>query len=68
MTVYTEKALKKIIIENINDKHIVSVASKLYIGWLTQEDWNKLETELTGLLINKKYEVENEGEYNVEVK
>ncbi|WP_323736239.1 hypothetical protein PXD04_10210 [Methanosphaera sp. ISO3-F5] len=56
MTVYSDKALKRIIIENIDCKHIFNVASKLYTGWLPRDEEEKLEAELTGLLLNKQYE------------
>ena len=60
MTVYSDKALKKIIIENIDCKHIFNVASKLYTGWLPRDEEEKLEAELTGLLLNKQYEATHE--------
>ena len=50
--IYSKKALKQIIIKHIDDMEIFSIASKLYMGWVCEDD---LTTELTGLLFNKHY-------------
>ena len=56
MTAYSDNALRNIIIENINNKRIVRLASLLYTEGAWNEDYEEMETKLTGLLLSKQYE------------
>lgn len=53
---FSDKALRNIIKENINNKTIVYYAAMLYNEWTNIERREKAETELTKLLLNKYYE------------
>ena len=55
--IYSEKALQNIIIENIKNKKIVRLASLLYTEGAWNEDYEEMETRLTGLLLSKQYEL-----------
>jgi hypothetical protein len=55
--IYSEKALQNIIIENIKNKKIVRLASSLYTKGAWNEDYKEMETQLTGLLLSKQYEL-----------
>ena len=55
MPVYSETALKNIILEHIDDKRVVALASRLYYG-NPRNNTDELEQELTARLLNKNYE------------
>lgn len=55
--IYSEKALQNIITENIKNKKIVRLASLLYTEGAWNEDYEEMETRLTGLLLSKQYEL-----------
>lgn len=54
--VYSDTALKNIILENIDNKKLVWVASQLYCNWNQRNTNKELEDELTKYLLNKQYE------------
>ena len=57
MSAYTDKALRNIIKENINNKRIVYLAAKIYAGiHIWDEAPSSTEDELTKHLLNKQYE------------
>lgn len=53
---FTHKALKNIIMENIDDRVVVGIAGRLYQGYLPCDQTEKLEYKLTQILLNKHYE------------
>ena len=55
--IYSEKALQNIITKNIKNKKIVRIASLIYTEGAMNEDYEEMETRLTGLLLSKQYEL-----------
>ena len=54
--IYSDNALRNIIIENIDNKSNVNVACKLYCVPQPLKERDRLETLLTKHLLNKEYE------------
>ena len=53
---FSQRALKNIILKNIDDRVIVGLAARIYSGWLDRETRKDIEGQLTQSLLNKDYE------------